>query len=367
MKKVRLFLIYGIIGLLCIAALAGYLIDRSKNSGSAEVIKPSNTPVAVAATESATPSGEEVAQAANTAAPATPGAVANTGEPLVGIARGTDYAETTRKAVENAGGLGGIISEGDTVLIKPNICGFATPDSPQITDYRVVAEIVEIARECGAEKIIIAEGPISGTAFSGMDKGNGYQNIEGVEFVEINNLGKEDCYEVKAENGCTGKSFYIPKVYMDADVVIGVPKLKTHFQPDAVVSLCLKNMYGVPPGKIYGVGYKNGLHMMGLKESIVDLNLIRKPDFQIVDGIIGGEGYGPLNNTPVNSNVIFAGTDPVAVDTVCLTFMGFTVDEIPHVKLAAESGVGIADLDKIRLVGANLEEIKMSFKPALSR
>lgn len=331
-----MYLIYGIIGLLCVAALTGYLIDRSRNGGTAEVI---------AATDTNTPNPAQ-----------------NPDEPVVGIAQGDDYAATTRKAVENAGGLGGIITKGDTVLIKPNICGYSKFGSPLITDYRVVEEVIKIARECGAEKIIIGEGPISGMAFN--NDVNGYKNIQDVEFVEFNSLSEEDCYEVKAENSLTGNSFFIPKVYMDADVVIGVPKLKTHFQPDAVISLCLKNMYGVPPGKIYGVGYKNGLHQMGLKESIVDLNMIRKPDFQVVDGIIGGEGYGPLDNKPVDSQIILAGTDPVAVDTVGLTFMGFTADEIPHVKLAAESGVGIADLSKIKVVGAVLDDIKMKFKPA---
>lgn len=152
---------------------------------------------------------------------------------------------------------------------------------------------------------------------------------------------------------------------MDADVVIGAAKLKTHFQSDAVVSLGLKLSMGVPPTPLYGsAGGKTMLHSMGLKEIIVDLNKIRRPDFVVIDGIVGGEGYGPLANTPVKSNVMFAGSDIVALDTVALTFMGFKVEEIPHVKLASDEGLGISDLSKIQIVGADLEKISMRFKRA---
>ena len=122
----------------------------------------------------------------------------------------------------------------------------------------------------------------------------------------------------------------------------------------------------LPSNKIYNtVGYKNKLHALGLKEVIVDINQIRRPDFVIIDGIQAGEGYGPLQCSPVEAGIIFAGGDPVAVDTVALNFMGFTVDQVPHVKLAGDTGLGISDLSKINIVGAILDKIKMKFKPAV--
>jgi uncharacterized protein (DUF362 family) len=189
---------------------------------------------------------------------------------------------------------------------------------------------------------------------------NKYGNIKGVEMVNMNSFNKEDCYELRPENNTTGKALFIPKVYMDADVVINVAKLKTHHQ--AVVTLSLKNSFGIPSAKVYGGGLKTGLHTLGLDESIVDLNLIRKADFFIIDGIVGGEGSGPINNTPVKSNIIFAGRDPVALDTVALTFMGFKLEQVPHVQLAGKKNIGISDLSKIRIVGADLNIIKMDFK-----
>ncbi len=277
---------------------------------------------------------------------------------VVGIGLGSDHSPVTRTAIENAGGLGGIIKKNATVIIKPNLVKPSSPEEGIVTDYRVVREIAVIAREYGAGRVIVAEATPFGNVFEVVR----YNEIADVELFNMNDCGKEDCYELEAENSLTKEALLIPKLYMDADVVIGAAKLKTHFEYDAGVSLSLKNSMGVPPTVFYGEDYKEKLHILGLKEAIVDLNKIRRPDFVVIDGIIGGEGFGPLLVRPVQSNIVLAGADPVAVDTVALNFMGFTVDEAPHVGLAAREGLGISDLSKIKIVGADLDLIKMKFE-----
>lgn len=279
-------------------------------------------------------------------------------EPIVGIGLGSDYSEVTRMAVENAGGLGGIIKENDTVVIKPNLVKPSSPEDGIVTDYRVVQEIVNIVKRCGAGKVVIAEATPYGNVFELA----GYNEISGAELIDMNALSKEDCYDLIPQNSLTKEVLFIPKLYMDADIVISVAKLKTHFEYDAGVTLSLKNSMGVPPTQFYGEDYKEKLHLLGLKEAIVDLNKTRKPDFVVIDGIIGGEGYGPLMVRPIKSNIVLAGIDPVAVDTVALNFMGFTLDEVRHVQLAAKEGLGISDLTKIKIVGADLNLIKMKFE-----
>ncbi|HEX2944982.1 MAG TPA: DUF362 domain-containing protein [Clostridia bacterium] len=395
MLKLKSIIIYGIILILCVAAVAGYFMTRSGESGdiAAQATGIAGTDAAAAG---GTPADSQNAGDSTATATDGAGAAASTGvaaddingsgsntpdahvmevmqksvaepdpNPVVGIGRGTDHAKVTEEAVKNAGGIDGIIKKGDTVVIKPNLCTLAEATDGRITDYRVVQKVVDMVKALGASRVIIAEGTIAGDAFSSTYlKRNKFDVINGAELVNLNALNEEDCYELMPEKSMTGKGIFIPKIYMDADVVIGVAKLKTHFQPDAVVSLSLKNSYGVPPGNIYGLGSKNGLHALGLKESIVDINKIRKPDFFIIDGIVGGEGYGPLRNTPVDSQIVFAGRDPVALDTAAATFMGFTVDEIPHLKLASDEKLGISDLGSIKIVGADLEKIKMKFERA---
>jgi uncharacterized protein (DUF362 family) len=281
-------------------------------------------------------------------------------ETIVGIGLGSEYAEVTRTAIENAGGLGDIIKCNDTVVIKPNLVKASLPEEGIVTDFRVVQEIVNIVKRLGARRIIIAEATPFGNVFEAVR----FHEITGAELFDMNDCGEEDCYKIRADNSLTKEDIMIPKIYFDADVVIGAAKLKTHFEYDAGVSLSLKNAIGVPPTKFYGTDYKEKLHLMGLKEAIVDINKIRKPDFVVIDGIIGGEGYGPIKVNPIQSNIIFAGADPVAVDTVALSFMGFTVDEVLHVRLASESNLGVSDMSKIKVVGADLDSIRLKFQRA---
>lgn len=360
MNKKKNFLIYGILVLLCITAIVSYMVNRSGSTATVSeksVQSTSNPSPAVNNSENTIPKHVEEVMNKSIAEPQP--------NPVIGIGTGTDYTSVAKTAMENAGGIKDVVKPGNTVLIKPNLCrGGTEPGSPLTTDYRVVSEIVRQVKEYGASRIIIADGAINGNSLEKFSlELNKYNTIQGVEFLNNNIVSKKDCYELKPQKSLTGKALFIPKYYMDADVVITVAKLKTHFQPDAVVTLSLKNSIGVASAMVYGgSSAKSGLHTLGLKESIIDLNKIRKPDFAIIEGIVGGEGYGPLNNDPINSNVIFAGKDLVALDTVALNFMGFKVDQVPHVKLAGDEKMGISDLSKIKIVGADLNAIKMNFK-----
>ncbi len=281
---------------------------------------------------------------------------------VVGVGRGTDHAAVTAQAIANAGGLQGIVKQGSTVLIKPNLSASPEADSPRTTDYRIVAEIVREVQALGAGRIIIAEGVGSGKPFSPESlKRNKYGSIEGVELLDLNTISKEDCYYVSSAKKLTSQPIYMPKIYVDADVVISVPKVKTNYAVGA--TLGLKNGFGVPPKPLVnnGSAYKWGLHDLGIENSIVEINLIRKPDFVVIDGIVAGEGNGPTNNAPVDAQIVFASWDVLAADTVASYFMGFTPQKLPHLKLAAENGLGEFRLQNIHVEGADLEKIRMNF------
>ncbi|MDR2479540.1 MAG: DUF362 domain-containing protein, partial [Treponema sp.] len=200
-----------------------------------------------------------------------------TGRALVGIGRGADHASVTAQAIANAGGLGRIVNKGDTVIIKPNLSSSrGTPFYPGNTDYRVVAEVVRLAREVGAGRIIIAEGAGTGTPLSDpLITQIRYNTIAGVEFLDLNTIPREDCYYVSSPKRLTSPPVYMPKIYVDADVVISVPKLKTNYAVGP--SLGLKNGFGAPPKPLVnnGSAWKLGLHSRGIPESIVEINLLR--------------------------------------------------------------------------------------------
>ena len=153
----------------------------------------------------------------------------------------------------------------------------------------------------------------------------------------------------------------MPKIYVDADVVISVPKLKTNYAVGP--SLGLKNGFGAPPKPLVndGARWKWGLHNRGIEKSIVEINLLRKPDFVVIDGIIAGEGNGPTNNDSVDAQIVFAGVDVMAVDTIASYFMGFNPQKLPHLKLAAEHGLGEYRMENIEVAGAKIHAIRMDF------
>ena len=291
------------------------------------------------------------------------GSIETTGETIVGVGRGTDHAAVTAQAIANAGGLESIVSEGDTVIVKPNLSSSReTLTYPGNTDYRVVAEVVRQAREAGAGRIIVAEGAGTGRPLSEpLISSIRYNTIEGVEFLDLNTVPREECYYASSPKKLTKEPIYMPKIYVDADVVIAVPKLKTNYAVGP--SLGLKLGFGAPPKPLVndGSAWKLGLHRRGIPESIVEINLLRKPDFVVVDGILAGEGNGPTNNDPVDARVVFAGSDVMAVDTIAAYFMGFNPQKLPHLKLAAENGLGEYRMEHIRVAGANIDEIRIDF------
>jgi uncharacterized protein (DUF362 family) len=373
MNKLKMVIVYGVIIVLCIAALTSFLVSKRTEAVNTET---DSSTVAAASTQTETASADTTTaektatdQALDSIPEKVQAIMKKTAEtpdpnPIIGVGRGKDFAGVTRDAIEKAGGLKDIIKQGDTVLIKPNMIKAALPEAGIVTDYRVVQEIANIARECGAARVIVADGSPWNKSFDG--DAEAYKKISGVELFDFNDCKEEDCYKLRPINGLGKVGFFIPKLYMDADVVITAAKLKTHYE--AVVTLGLKNVFGVPPLYMNGSGFlgKEYLHGLGLPIAIVDLNKVRKPDFTVIDGIIGGEGNMPISGTPVASEIVFAGKDIVAADTAALTFMGFTVEDVPHVKLAGEQGLGISDLSKIKVIGAELEKIKMQFKKSES-
>jgi uncharacterized protein (DUF362 family) len=76
---------------------------------------------------------------------------------------------------------------------------------------------------------------------------------------------------------------------------------------------------------------------------------------------LAGEGNGPTNNAPVDAQIVLAGSDVMAVDTIASYFMGFNPQKLPHLKLAAENGLGEYRMDHIKVAGANIYEIRMDF------
>ena len=241
----------------------------------------------------------------------------------------------------------------ERILIKPNYIDASHPSTGNTTDAGVIEGTVKYLKEKGFSNIAIGEG-------SGFAETTKAYEVAGVDEVarrwQVNllDLNKDIYIVVDVPNHLILKSVRISKTALDY-AIISVPKLKLHRITG--VTLSLKNMMGV-------VQPKGQMHFH-LNEKIADLASVVKPRLAVVDGLIGGEGHERAGK-PVPMNLVIAGLDPVAVDTVGATIMGINVDNIKHIKLAAKKELGTCNLDQIRILGESLEKVKRKFKPSFT-
>ena len=152
---------------------------------------------------------------------------------------------------------------------------------------------------------------------------------------------------------------YMSRTIASADVVISLPKLKTHHWAGATLSL--KNLFGTLPGICYGWP-KNELHWRGIDNSIVDIALTRTPDLAIVDGIIGMEGDGPLNGTAKEMGILVMGTDLVAVDATCCRVMELDPERMGYLVLGNMKRLGRIKEAEIQQLGESIASVAKPFE-----
>ena len=226
----------------------------------------------------------------------------------VGIGKSADPYAATLRAVESTGEWPSTKIFGKTVVIKPNLVLPMTSDTGVTTDHQVVRALVDLALEAEPAYVLIVEGGFGGANFSGC----------GYDF--FNN--------------------YNSRVR------------QTHKHTYATLSM--KNLIGLAPIDKYSyplVDRLGALHYRGISQVVVDLNLLRHVDFAVVDGVWGMEGDGPVAGDPVRMDMVIAGRNSVAVDSLCLWTMAVPQRAAKHLTYAARKGLGPADLDQIKVLG----------------
>jgi uncharacterized protein (DUF362 family) len=179
--------------------------------------------------------------------------------------------------------------------------------------------------------------------------------LEGT-FVDLN---VDEVHRVSLKTRASSlKELHLPRSVLQADLVVSLPKLKTHHW--AGVTLSLKNMFGIVPGCCYGWP-KNILHWAGIKQVLIDINSTVRPDFIIVDGIVGMEGNGPIHGVPKNCGVLVLGDDPVAVDATCTRLMDLAPTRIGYLVYAA-SLLGHLKEERIQQIGESIDSLRTPFE-----
>lgn len=251
----------------------------------------------------------------------------------------------------------GLAVKGKTVLLKPNLVGF-DPLGVTNTHPAVIAAARESFLRLGASQVLIGDGPALDRDTQAILESVRLQEFAGPLAGIFVDLNIDDVEAVSLKTHASRlREIYFPKTLLGVDFLVSMPKLKTHHW--AGVTLSLKNMFGTVPGCCYGWP-KNVLHWAGIDQAILDINAAVRPDFSIVDGIMGMEGNGPTQGTPKPCGVLVLGADPVAVDATCCRVMAIDPGRVKHLARAGTL-LGHIDSAKIRQVGEGLADVRKPF------
>jgi uncharacterized protein (DUF362 family) len=248
---------------------------------------------------------------------------------------------------------------GKRVLVKPNLIDFIE-GHPITTATPVVAAVVDLLRRRGAGEIAVGDGPGFRRDAGPVVEACGLAQALAARKVPFVDLNYDDPRPVAAQDGWffRAKELWLPRHVREAELIVSVPKLKTHHW--AGVSLSLKNLFGIVPGARYGWP-KNMLHFNGITPSILGLYQTVRPVAAVVDGIVGMEGDGPLFGTTAPHGLLAVGADPAAVDVTCVELMGLARSRVPHLEAARWAGVG--QTERIELRGAAPDRLRRQYQP----
>ena len=289
--------------------------------------------------------------AADAALPLTQRFAAAAGSYQVGVGVSGDPYGATQRAITASGQWPAASIAGQSVMIKPNLVSPKPSTSGATTDPQVVRAVVDMALQAGAAQVLIVEGGVGvGANFSpcGYDFFSTYHPR-----VQLMDFATQAISAVHVPSGLTYFALYLPTPALQSNLVfISVGKMKTHV--NAVVSLSMKNIFGMMPPSHYFVPKQLARmdgHIRGIDQSVVDINLARPISFSIIDGIWGMEGNGPLTGTPIKTDVVLAGLNPVVVDRVALDFMHIPQTAVPHLAYACWRGLGPPDTRAVTVLG----------------
>jgi uncharacterized protein (DUF362 family) len=261
------------------------------------------------------------------------------------------------KAVDLVGGIRDYVKPGQTALVSPSwVTAVTKKEQATITLPEVSRAVADVLKNAGA-KPVIAESSAIGVDSEKVIAESGYQKLRNMGY-EVIDLKQTETVMIPAENGKIFKEIQTFKLVQDVDAIIPVAKLKTHDQME--LTLSIKKLKGLLSDQ-----YKREFHQQGVFEACVDWYEVLRPPLSIVDAIYCQEGLGPIFGKPVEMDLIVAGPDAVAVDAVCGFITGFDSKEVPITSEAARRGLGVAEREKIEIVGETIESVYRRFMRVL--
>ncbi len=284
----------------------------------------------------------------------------------VSIVRCHDYDEkkvlsALRESINLIGGIQTVIKKETRVLLKPNLLYGKSPEKAVTTHPSVLKGMIQIVREAGGMPCI-GDSPSVGSLARAAEKAGIKAVADEMKcpLVEFN----EPLRSPKG-GGNIFKQLEIDQAVLGADVVINLPKWKTHTQ--MLLTLGVKNLFGCIPGP-----RKAQCHLMAGEDArtfagiLVDVYRIVQPSLTVLDGVVGMEGNGPNSGRPIPIGLILASGDSLSLDRIVCDLLGISRESLLTNRVAFDQGLAREEID---VLGEKVEDVKIpSFQfPTLSR
>lgn len=280
----------------------------------------------------------------------------------VAIERCPDYDRERLKSalvriLKHLGGIEKFVRPGQKVLLKPNLLRKARPEEAVTTHPALVKAVVELVQEAGGKAIIGdspgAALPHTRNTLTKLYRACGLEKVAAETGAE---LALDTSYEiVPFPEGSMVKRIEVIKPALDADVIINLPKFKTHVYTR--LTGAVKNLFGLVPGLIKPAYHAKLGDVVRFSSMLVDVMQLADSNLTIVDGIWGMEGDGPGTGPIRKMGLILAGQKPAAVDVVLSQIMGIDPLSIPTTRECAERGLIEGDFSDIETCGQPLAAV----------
>ncbi len=258
------------------------------------------------------------------------------------------------RALSPFGGMESLVHPGERVLLKANLLAPARPEEAVTTHPQVLRAVIRLVKAAGAAQILVGDGPGVGETEENM-------RVCGLLAVcqeegAVPAPFRETATFHTPEN-TIGKSLELTAWLKQVDVVISLPKLKTHVQMGYTGAL--KNQYGLIPGGQKGEYHFRLQNRDRLADLMIDINRTARVKLAVLDAIVAMEGPGPHGGTPRKVGALVVGTDLAAVDVVGCELIGLPPGEYPLLQAARRSRFGATSLSEVDVAGDSLEALKV--------
>ncbi len=264
-----------------------------------------------------------------------------------------------RQVLENVlAPLGGLsfVKPGMRIAVKANLVSFMKPEEAATTHPVLLAELVKLLRERGAE-VVVGDSP--GGLYTAAYVKNVYRATGMYEVEKAGAILNEDFSQKAAEypEAAVAHSFQYTAWLDECDFIIDFCKLKSHGMMG--MTAAAKNMFGVIPGTMKPEYHCKYPDPRDFARMIVDLDEYFKPGLSIVDGVIGMEGNGPTAGKPRYIGVVAASASPHALDLVCAKLIGLRREDVPTLEAAYERGLIPGEWNELDVIG-DVESLALS-------